>query len=72
MESQENPLEMEPLTTFYIKGRETMWRPGWGGGEPVYRAAEDYSHISVREGQRVCWELMQGMMDQVHKANYQH
>jgi hypothetical protein len=49
-----------------------MWRPGWGGGEPVYRAAEDYSHISVREGQRVCWELMQGMMDQVHKANYQH
>lgn len=59
--------DMKPksIATFQINGGETKWRIGWGLGEPVYYAFENSLHF--REGQRVCWELMQGLMDPVHR-----
>tara|TARA_B100001971_G_C18257012_1_gene583034 strand:+ start:2185 stop:2418 length:234 start_codon:yes stop_codon:yes gene_type:complete len=57
--------EPKSIATFRINGRETQWRMGWGLGEPVYHALEDSLHF--RKDQRVCWELMQDLMDQVHR-----
>ena len=33
-------LEQRSIATFYINGEKTLWRVGWGLGEPVYHALE--------------------------------
>ena len=58
-------MERKAIATFYIDGKETKWRMGWGLGEPVYYSLYDQGNFI--KDQRVCWELMQGFMDEVHR-----
>jgi len=53
------------VATFYINGVPTKWRMGRGLGEDVYYSLCDQGQF--REGDRVCWEYMRLMMDEVHK-----
>jgi hypothetical protein len=61
------------LCTFMISGVETHWRPGFGGGEPVYRYVGFKPNCNssykppYQKGERVCWELMECLMDDCHK-----
>ena len=55
------------VAEFSINGQPTYWRIGKGLGESVYRSV--CNQPGFIEGQRVCWELMQSMMDEVHRAS---
>lgn len=61
-------MEDQHISIFYIGGQRTEWRQGYGGGEPVYRSV--HQQAGFEKEQRVPWEIMQQLMDDLHRLPY--